>query len=279
MNAAGFVVEERLERSIMSGLHARWSLGGFAGSGVGVLAAHAGLDARAHLGAMSALLLLLSVVATRGLVVSPRKPVDSPRFGAPSRAVLLIGLLGFCAIFAESASADWCAVYLKSVARASPAMAAAAYSVFATGMTTGRLSGDAVVRRLGVVRSVRLGGITATLGGLLVTIARTPGPAIAGFGLVGLGIAVVVPMAFTAAGRATPLPGHGIAGVATIAYGAGLAAPGTIGGIAEFSSISVSFGVVTAMTAAIALGAGALRRKTSRSSALLTSVDEARDPP
>jgi hypothetical protein len=73
-------------------------------------------------------------------------------------------------------------------------------------------------------------------------------------------VAVVVPLAFAAGGRATPRAGHGIAGVATIAYGAGLAAPGIIGGIADVSSLSASFVVVGALLALVVPGAPVLRR-------------------
>ena len=91
--------------------------------------------------------------------------------------------------------------------------------------------------------------------------ARTPALAIAGFALIGVGVAVVVPLAFTAAGNAGSRPGQQIAGVATIAYGAGLIAPASIGGIAHATSLSVSFMVVAALSAMIVLGAGTLRRR------------------
>src|SRR5262249_9794089 len=122
------------------------------------------------------------------------------------------------------------------------------------------LLGDRIVNRLGPVTTVRLGGSAATIGALIVAVSRVPALAIIGFAFIGLGVAVVVPLAFTAAGNAGPRPGAQIAGVATIAYGAGLAAPASIGGIAHASSLSVSFLVVAALAALVALGAEKLRR-------------------
>ncbi len=84
-------------------------------------------------------------------------------------------------------------------------------------------------------------------------------PVIAGFALIGLGVSVVVPLAFAAAGRVGTNPAQAIAGVATIAYGSGLAAPAMIGGIAQLSSLSVSFGVVTLLCVAMATRASVLR--------------------
>jgi hypothetical protein len=77
--------------------------------------------------------------------------------------------------------------------------------------------------------------------------------------LLGIGCAVVVPLVFAAAGRVGPHPARSIAGVAGVAYGGGLVAPGVIGGIASVSSLTVSFGVVAVLVALMALGAGILR--------------------
>jgi predicted MFS family arabinose efflux permease len=263
MNAQGVVVEQRMGRSIMSGLHGMWSVGGLVGGAVGVLAAHAGIDARVHLGVM-ALALLVVGVCTGRLLLDVRAEADEaapPRFVLPSRGVLIIGLIGFCGVFGEAASQDWCAVYLGQIAGAAPGVAAASYTAFAFTMAAGRLCGDAVVRRMGAVATVRTSGALASFGGLLVVVARSPLPAIAGFMLIGLGVAVVVPLVFTAAGNAARTPSEGVSGVATISYTSGFIAPSAIGGIASVSSLSVSFAVVTALMVAVLLGAGALARR------------------
>jgi hypothetical protein len=80
-----------------------------------------------------------------------------------------------------------------------------------------------------------------------------------GFGLLGVGIAVVVPLVFATAGRIGDHPGRSLAGVAGIAYGSGLIAPGIIGGIAHLSSLTVSFVLVVALTAVMGLYARVLR--------------------
>jgi MFS family permease len=261
MNTQAVNVEAHTGRSIMSGLHGMWSVGGLLGSAVGVLAAHADVDARVHLAAMAAVLLVAAQVACAALPHTP--PVegeeDLPHFVAPSRPILLIGLLGFCGVFAEGASGDWCAVYLRDVMDSSDATAAAAYSGFAGAMATARLAGDAIVGRLGAVRAVRLSGAVGLAGAALVVVSRTPALGISGFALIGLGVSVVVPLAFAAGGRAVPRAGQGIAGVATIAYGAGLAAPGIIGAIADVASLPAAFVVVAGFLALVVAGAPALR--------------------
>ncbi|AXI81094.1 MFS transporter [Peterkaempfera bronchialis] len=262
MNAQGVEVEQRFGRSIMSGLHGMWSVGGLVASGFGVLAAHAGIDARLHLGVMAALLVVGGRLVCRHLLdVRPAAEEEAPpRFALPPRSALAIGLVGFCAVFAEGGSADWCAVYLRDITGASAGVAAACYSGFAFTMAGARLAGDAVVRRLGPVRTVRLSGAVATVGGLLVVVSESPALAIPGFALLGVGIAVVVPLAFAAAGKSGPNPSQSIAGVATITYTSGLVAPAAIGLLAQATSLTVSFMLVTALVSALVLSAGALRR-------------------
>jgi hypothetical protein len=261
MNAVGVAVEERKGKSIMSGLHGMWSVGTLTGAAIGVPAAHAGLDGRAHLALMAAALLAVSLAATARTpdIRSARDQDAPPRFALPPRSALVIGAVGFCAVFAEGGSADWCAVYLREVAHASPAIAALAYTAFSCTMAATRLLGDLAVRRLGAAATVRAGGGVAAVGGLLVVAAGSPAPAIAGFGLVGVGIAVVVPLCFAAAGRRGPVPSQAIAGVATVTYTSGLVAPAAIGGIAGASSLTASFGLVTVLMLGLVLGGGVVR--------------------
>jgi predicted MFS family arabinose efflux permease len=280
MNANGVQVQERLGRSIMSGLHGMWSVGTLLASAVGALAAHAGVDARAHLGAVSALLVVVSALVCRNLLdihPDPRAQ-PPPRFAFPTRALLPIALVGFCAIFAEAGSADWSGVYLRHVAGASAGVAAGSYTAFACTMATVRLSGDLVIRRIGPVRTVRWGGILAVTGGLLIVWARSPIPAIAGFALVGVGIAAVVPLAFSAAGKSSANPGRGIAGMATVIYAASLIGPGVIGGLASATSLSVSFGLITGLVGVLVFGAGALRPSAPRDQQTAVSAAAADRP-
>jgi hypothetical protein len=245
----------------MSGLHGMWSAGALLGSVFGVVAAHANLDARVHLSVMAAVLVALGVYVCGGVLdIRPAPEEAAPaRFALPPRSALVIGAIGFCAVFAEGASMDWSAVYLRDITNASHGVAAASYTAFACTMAAARLIGDMVVRRFGPVRTVRAGGLLATAGGLLVVTAASQLAAIAGFALIGVGVAVVVPLCFAAAGHSGPVPSQAIAGVATVTYTSGLVAPAAIGSIAQATSLTVSFGLVTALAAGLALGAGVLR--------------------
>ncbi|MEV0176239.1 MFS transporter [Streptomyces sp. NPDC050803] len=261
MNALGVEVENRLGRSIMSGLHGMWSAGAVLGSLGGTLAAHLGTDARLHHALAAVVLTVLGVTACAWVLdlQAAQGEEPPPRFALPPRSALLIGAVGFCAVFAEGASLDWSAVYLRDQLDSSAGLAAACTTGFTLTMAVARIAGDKVVDRYGAVRTVRFGGVVAALGGLLIVVAGHPAVAMTGFGLMGLGIAVVVPLCFAAAGRSGPNPSQAIAGVATITYTSGLVAPSAIGGLAQATSLVVSFGLVTLLSCGLAAFAGVLR--------------------
>ncbi len=261
MNALGVEVENRLDRSIMSGLHGMWSVGAVVGSAAGTLAAHLGSDARLHHALAAAVLTAVGFVACAWVLdLQPTEDEEPPpRFALPPRSALLIGAIGFCAVFAEGASLDWSAVYLRDQLETSAGLAAACTTGFTLTMAVARIAGDRVVDRYGAVRTVRASGVVALLGGLLIVFAGHPAAAMAGFALMGLGIAVVVPLCFAAAGRSGSNPSLAIAGVATITYTSGLIAPSAIGMLAQATSLVVSFMLVTLLTCGIAGFAGVLR--------------------
>ncbi|MCF2530068.1 MFS transporter [Yinghuangia sp. KLBMP8922] len=263
MNALSVETENRMGRSIMSGLHGMWSVGVLIGSGVGTICAHADIDARVQFSVAAVVLTVIGLVVTQWVLdVRPEPGQEEeeapPHFALPPKSALLIGGIAFCAVFAEGASLDWSAVYLEDVLDSSAAVAAASTTGFALTMAIARLLGDRLVDRFGAVPAVRSGGILATLGGLLVVLAPHPAMAMAGFALIGLGVAVVVPLAFAAAGRSGPNPSQAIAGVATVTYTSGLIAPSLIGGIADATSLVGSFILVTALASGLIFGAGLL---------------------
>lgn len=261
MNALGVEIENRLGRSIMSGLHGMWSAGALVGSAAGTLAAHLGSDARLHHALAAAVLTLLGLVACRWVLdLQPTEDEEPPpRFALPPKSALLIGAVGFCAVFAEGASLDWSAVYLRDQLETSAGLAAACTTGFTLTMAIARLAGDRIVDRYGAVRTVRTSGVLAVLGGLLIVVANHPAVAMAGFALMGLGIAVVVPLCFAAAGHSGSNPSLAIAGVATITYTSGLVAPSAIGTIAQATSLLVSFVLVTVLASGLVAFAGVLR--------------------
>ena len=261
MNAEGVIVEKAYGRSIMSSFHGFWSLGILIGSTVSALASHAGADASLQFAVEALLLATAGAIAARYVVddAAFRPATPPPVFALPTRPVLLIGLVGLCCVFAELAGTDWSALYLQDELGGSASAAALAVSAYAATMAAARLVGDSVIRKIGPVLTVRLSGACAATGAVLVVVAPDLPVGLAAFALLGIGVALVIPLVFAAAGRIGPHPARSIAGVAGIAYGGGLIAPGVIGGVASVTSLTVSFGLIACLMAVMALAAGVLR--------------------
>jgi MFS family permease len=228
---------------------------------VSALASHAGVDALLQFAVEASALAAVGVAAGRVLLDDPTTcdALAPPRFALPTRPVLLIGLVGLCAVFGEQAGTDWSALYIRNELGGSASVAALAVSAFAVTMAAARLVGDRVIRRVGAVASVRLSGACAVAGAVTIVLAPDLAAGLVGFALLGIGVALVVPLVFAAAGRVGPHPARSIAGVAGVAYASGLVAPGVIGGIAAASSLTTSFCLIAGLVAIMALASGVLR--------------------
>ena len=96
--------------------------GALLGSAVGTVAAHAGSTPELHHAVAAVVLTVVGVVACQWVLdLHPAEDEEPPpRFALPPKSALLIGAVGFCAVFAEGASLDWSAVYLRDVSTARP---------------------------------------------------------------------------------------------------------------------------------------------------------------
>jgi len=261
MNAEGVLLERLYGRSVMSSFHGFWSVGVLAGSAVSAIASHGGVDARLQFAVEAVVLAAIAAAASRLLLNDPitSEGPAPPHFALPTRPVVLIGLVGLCAVIGEQAGTDWSALYIRRELGGSATIAALAVSAFAATMAAARLVGDRVIRRLGPVTTVRLSGTCAAAGAVAIVVAPGLATGLAGFALLGIGVALVVPLVFAAAGRVGPHPARSIAGVAGVAYASGLVAPGIIGGIAAASSLTASFCLVAGLVTVMGLAAGVLR--------------------
>lgn len=261
MNAHGVRIESRMGKSIMSGFHGMWAVGMIAGSALGGLCAAAGIGAPVEFAVTAAGFAVVGVVSCALLPSDDpaSEAVAAPHYALPSRAILFVGVVGFCGIFAEGAARSWCAVYLTDVTHTSAAVGAYTLTGFSATLALGRLTGDAITRRLGPVLTVRLGGVVAVIGTCMVALANTPVLGMLGFAAVGLGIATSVPLAIAATGRLGTNAEQAVAGITTVMYAAGLVAGPSVGALGSAVSLSFAFWMTAIVTTGIALAARALR--------------------
>ena len=263
MNGWGAEVEHRLGKPIMSSLHAVFSLGAGLGAASGALAIAAGMDVALHFWLFGIVLGAgaLSLAAISWPRAAP-KPGDAAFFTFPHGMLVIVGLIAFCASMGEGAMADWSAVFLKDVTGTTEARAALGYAAFSTSMVAMRLFGDRVVARFGPAKSLRMSGAVAASGLALVLAGGGFELALAGFALIGLGYANVMPIAFSRAANDLLMPpGRAIAAVATLGYGGMLVGPPAIGFIAALSSLHVSFALLGLLALAVTALAGSVTRR------------------
>jgi predicted MFS family arabinose efflux permease len=267
MNANGVSVERRVSRPILSGLHGLWSAGMLAGAGGAVVAAALHASPLRHFAVVAAVMGLASVPLLRDLLdrdeeaaigaAAEPDPARPGRWGGLAMRVLALGAIGFAAFLGEGAIFDWSAVYLREELGTSPAVAAVGVAAFALGMTTSRLLGDRFSAAFGPVRVVRAGGLVAASALAFGLVVANPWTAVAGFVILGLGIAPVVPLAFSAAGHL----GSGarrdeLGWVVTMSYVGSIVGPAAIGLSTKLAGLRVSLGIPVLLALAITALAG-----------------------
>jgi len=282
MNACGARLELGYERPIMSSLHAGYSIAGLVGAGIGGISAWLGISPLPTFTVTAAALIIGGLLAGPRVVIpavadsgsAPERPGDPPprsprqisagRTPKPSmhltQIIWILGLVALCGQVGEGSAGDWSAVYLH-VNLGSPAgVAAVALGAFSVTMAAGRLAGDRLAARFGPVRLVRASGLVAGLGlaaGLLV---GTPAAAIAGFALLGLGLAGIFPQIVSSAARLDPgHAGRNIGRIAAVAYSGLLSGPVAIGAIASGVGLRDALFVPAALALGVSAAAGVLR--------------------
>ncbi|WP_203592645.1 MULTISPECIES: MFS transporter [unclassified Streptomyces] len=220
MNMLGVSLQRAYGRSIMLSFHAAYSLGGIVGASLAWVGAHWQL-------ALWVLYLPVVLVLLPAALVGSRWFVDGDGTGGGAAGVAGTGaggaggspgpggtvafrmLLPLClvmtvAYIGDSTVSNWSAKYLQDVLGSSEQMATVPYNVYMVTTLLGRTLGDFGVRRFGAVAVVRAGALVAA-GGFAV-VAGAPGAWVGmlGFTLLGLGLCVLVPQTFAAAGRLFP---------------------------------------------------------------------------
>jgi MFS family permease len=247
MNANGIAVERAGAGPIMSRLHASWSIGAFFGALVSTQVAAMGIPVLPEF-AVAAAVFAIGGVVLRFTMLPDKHVGGGARIQLPTGPLVLLGVLAVCGLMAESSATDWSGVYLQSSMQASQGVAGLAVTVFTGSMAVARLAGDRLSLRLGSARLVSGGAALAALGLGLALAVQIPAVAIVGFGMMGLGLAAVVPTLFRAAGSQPGIPASvGIAAVSTMGYAGGLVGPPVIGTVAEIATLRGSLAIILGM--------------------------------
>ncbi|WP_420037907.1 MFS transporter [Streptomyces sp. cg28] len=210
MNMLGVSLQRAYGRSIMLGFHAVYSLGGIVGASLAWAGAHWELSLFVSYLPVAAVLVPLCLLGSRWYVDARAAAVAEDQVGqAAGGGVVFRMLLPLCLVMAfayigDSTVSNWSAKYLQDVLGSSEQLSTVPYNVYMVMTLVGRAVGDVGVRRFGAVAVVRLGTVIAAAGFGVVAVAPGPWVGMLGFTLLGLGLCVIVPQTFAAAGRMFP---------------------------------------------------------------------------
>lgn len=275
MNAQAVEVERGYARPIMSSFHGIWSLGAVAGSAV--IIAGIRLDVAGPVLSMGVALAgaLLFSIAGRHLLrqhsggclpAQSRSNQMNGEVGLRHRSVLLLGVVAMAGLVSEGAVYNWAVLFASKELSASTTAASLSYTVFVVAFTICRLAGDRLPRRLGPVRSIRIAGLTAFVGYLIVLLAPVlPWGglicAYVGWTVVAIGLSTVAPVVFSAAGADSA---RVLSWVTTVAYVGHIGGPAVMGLLAEATSLTVVMVIPAMLCAVVAvLGPSVLRSATA----------------
>jgi MFS family permease len=257
-NAQGAQLENTEGRPLINGFHGFWSLGALIGSLVAALAAYLGVAPLPHLLVVGIVIAASSAWFLKFLPAYVEVPAAAGG-GALSAALIAVAAMCFAGVIAEGGTSDWSPLFLRELSHASAAVAAAGFSSFALAATLVRFRADLLTARTSRVAVARIGGGIAVIG-LLLAIAFPALPtAIAGFALVGMGTAVVLPLAF-AAGANLGQGGTPLALVMAATYAGVLAGPPAIGAASDHFGLRIAMVIPLGAAVAVLALAGSLRR-------------------
>lgn len=261
MNIHAVEVERAAARPLMSGFHALFSIGGFAGAALMTVFLTAGVPP------VAGTLIFAALIVPAILLASPRllpatAAENEPLFVRPRGVVLLLAILAAATFLVEGAMLDWSALLIAEEGLVARDQAGLGYILFSIAMTIGRLGGDKLTARIGD-RATLIGSGTLAVGGLVVLLtASASAVALAGFLLVGFGASNIVPVLFRRAGSQDAMPpALAIGAITTMGYAGILAGPAVIGFVAHGVGLSAAFWMLAGLLCLVPLSAAVVTRR------------------
>jgi len=267
MNAQAIAVEGRAARRLMPAFHGSWSLGSLAGAGVGVLGVGLGWSLSEQLIIFAApCLFVVGWLSTQMIpddqarVESSSELTEKTRWSLLQRAIVILAAIAFADMFCEGAVADWTAVYLHGTLHTSAVVAGLGYAAYLLIMMTVRLLGNMVMNRFPVYLALPLLAIVGTVGLGVGLIINRPASVLVGFMCLGAGLALVVPMVFSACGHIPNVhPGTAVATVSACGWTGFVLGPPLIGAIASLTSLRTALSLLPLLATVVVVATGTAR--------------------
>jgi predicted MFS family arabinose efflux permease len=245
MNGQAVYVERAYDKPIMSSFHGFFSLGMALGAGTSSLFSQWNIGMGMHLMIVCAVGFICYLAMYGRLIPDPPQAASDasgPAFRLPVLAVIPIGIIAFCCMSAEGTMMDWSAIYMNTVVGSSLAFSALSLGIFGAAMTVGRFVGDYFTTLWGNKKLLIIDTLLSIGGMCLVIGVANVWATLLGYVLLGLGLATIVPIVYSAAGNLPGVaPGVGIAMATTIGYAGFFVGPPLIGYIGDHMGLRWGF--------------------------------------
>jgi MFS family permease len=246
MNVQAVGVEKIYQKTIMGSFHGVFSVGFFSGFAIGGFIAKSGINMLTHLGFFGVLTLLVGLISYQFLLKTDTKPEEKqPLFALPDKTLWIIALISLCGMMGEGAMADWSVLYFKSLPENKFTFVTAASTAFSVMMVLGRFLGDWIADKIGIKNMIFINSILYGLGMIIAIGFPAPLNVIIGFGVTGLGLSTIVPLAYSVAGHSkTMSPGLALAAITTVGMLGFLLGPVFIGYLSEMSNLRMALSLL-----------------------------------
>jgi fucose permease len=245
MNALVSNIEKKDNQNFMSAAHGFFSLGGFIGAGVGSLLITVFSNPSYHMLLMSSFVILTTVLLSNNYEYIEEsldeKHTESTNMFKSIKPMLGLSIVAFIIMFNEGAVEHWSNLFLFDTVHVSESQAGLGFVVFSFTMTLGRFFGDGVSKKMGAIKTISYGCSIAAVAYLLILVSNLY-ISILGFGILGLGLSVIIPEIFRLAGQRkdvhTSVAISVVSGIGFIGF---LIGPVLLGLISNWSNLIMSY--------------------------------------
>lgn len=246
LNTQALDLEDQMGKSILASFHGLWSMAGFVGAGLGAGMIFINFAPEYHYLIVMGISLVI-ILSSQHYVIKEKKASEGGGLvlKKPDALLMRIGVIAFLGMMCEGCMFDWSGVYFKKVIQADPSLIALGYVAFMGAMASGRFITDKVAARFTKVAVIQVSGILIFVGLALSVAFPSVWIATFGFLLVGFGVASIIPLSYSIAGRSKLYsPSVALALVSTISFFGFLLGPPLIGFIAELFDLKTSFALI-----------------------------------
>ena len=247
LNIQGAIVEESMKKHLMAGFYSMYSFGVF--FGILIITYLLKFVSSSYAAFIISGIIFILLIAIIPALLSYGGDKPQKIFIKPTRILFVLGMICFIAFVAEGVILDWSALFMREVRNIQPEYAGYSFSLFYITMGIFRFIGDKTAEKFSIKSILFASSITAIAGLIIMLYVPYNAASFIGFTLAGAGLANMVPVTISAAGKYRgnmPLS-IAVSAVATVGYFGTLIGPSVMGFVSEHTNLTIAFSLIGAL--------------------------------